>query len=226
MISTNTTPARIVSLLVLCLIAFTADAQTSKPNKKASFFVTAGAGWASFLINKENTPDFGQPDIRFGFGIAKPLAKRISLYTRLNVGYRFPNPEKTVDFSSGRPWPNSWLYEVPQRQHWFFEVPLIVHYHFLRPGISLGVGALYNMIVKSGTNITFTDNRNDVGVVGRVAWRANRSFEIGGEYYRGMITMLETSYSVSNPDYLSVRNQFAQVFVNYYLPFPRLRLSL
>ena len=212
-----TTPTRIALLLALCFIAFAVDAQTIKPTKKTSFFVTAGTGMASFLISKKNSPDFAQPDVRFGFGISRPLSKRISLYTRLNVGYRFPNPEKArVDYTM--PLPNDWLYKVPQREHWFFDVPVIVNYQFPQRRITIGVGALYNMIVKSGTNITFTDNRHDVGVVGRVAWRANRSFEIGSEYYMGMIKMLE-SYPASSPDYVSVRNQFAQVFVNYYLPF-------
>ena len=212
-----TIPIRFIVLVALCFSIVSTQAQTEEPSRKMSFFVTAGAGQASFLINKKNSPDFAQPDVRLGFGVSKPLFKRISLYTRLNVGYRFPNPEKSVNYGYGTGmWLNSWLYEVPRREHWFFDVPVIVNYQFLRPRISIGVGALYNMIVKSGTDITFTDNRNDVGVVGRIAWRANTSFEIGGEYYAGMIKMLET-YPVSSPDYMSVRNQFAQVFINYYL---------
>ena len=197
--------------------------QVQKENDKLSYSAFAAVGRSIFRSTIDGPSKFPTAEIRLGGSVTFKIAKQFDVLTRLDFGVKL---KREMYNKPGQPYtvtgPFMTLDEMAGKSHYFFEVPLFVQYRFPHPKLNVALGINYRKFFndyESGVFNSF-NAKNEVGAIGRFAYRLNSKFSIGVEYFIAFTKIYGVTGTYDGEEYtMTTRNEFAQITLDYKVNF-------
>lgn len=212
----------IITITLLLLSSQSSVSQISDVINDTKFRYTRfiGVARSSFDVNGlPSSPSYASLELRFGFGILKPLGKYFEVKSGLNLGLKvkrksyFFGPSK--QFTS-EPWVMKSLDETASsRNHLFVEIPLTLQYTPPKSRIRLKGGLNFRFWAPNDDSVDVLTAKPEIGMLGGISYNLIKRINIGIEHYYGLTSILKGSYSGNNSQLIeyNVMNQFTQIVI-------------
>ncbi len=214
----------ISSCLILASLNLFAQSESADRNKLI-YSVFGAGGRSIFQSDVEGPSKFPTAEVRLGGSVTFKVGKQFDILTRMDFGAKIKREminQPGQPYTVTGPWIE--LDRMAARTHYFLEIPVMLQYRLLHPKLNVAVGINYRKFFNQdyeelGVIDTFS-GRNEIGTIGRIAYRAHPKFTIGVEYCIALTQIYSVVGIYDGEEYkMKTRNQFGQVTLEYNLKF-------